>query len=95
MSSSIAEHSRVTCLWVQTSGPAAADRVGLSLLKSVGALDCHNNWLDNMRSATALFDKVVSQLQMFHLCLHAHECFSGTTSCGVSQRHVLLSLEVM
>ena len=34
---------------MQTSGAAATDRIGLSLLKGVGSLDCHNNWLDNIR----------------------------------------------
>jgi len=27
----------------------ATDRIGLGLMKNVGALDCHNNWLDNIR----------------------------------------------
>ena len=27
----------------------ATDKIGLELLKKVGALDCHNNWMDNTR----------------------------------------------
>lgn len=55
---------------MQTASAAATDRVGISLLKGIGALDCHNNWLDNIRSVLGFCHNALRWEDLSYFILH-------------------------
>ena len=42
----------------------ATDKIGLELLKKVGALDCHNNWMDNKRCVESPKRQVLKNMHL-------------------------------